>query len=43
MRKRAITVSRGDLSEDIEKAQNALVSFRKEWEGAIEKLVLLTK
>ena len=43
MRKRAITVSRGELAEDIEKAQNALVSFRKEWESAIEKLVLLTK
>ena len=38
MRKRIITVSRSDLSEDIEKAENALVVFREEWIETLEKL-----
>ena len=43
MRKRVITVSRSYLAEDIEKAENALVKFREEWIGTLERLVLLTK
>jgi len=43
IRKRIIPISRSDLAEDIEKAEKALVDFRKEWEEAIEELVLIYK